>query len=92
MRSVLRHSFENVNSKLGGADAPSVTDKHGLVKRSRASGTLERAGFARPICSTHVAEGLSRACSIEATKESIFAMKKNVWRAVVEVGFIIFLF
>jgi hypothetical protein len=32
------------------------------------------------------------ACSIEATKESIFAMKKNVWRAVIEVGFIIFLF
>jgi hypothetical protein len=25
-------------------------------------------------------------------KESIFAMKKNVWRAVIEVGFIIFLF
>jgi hypothetical protein len=25
-------------------------------------------------------------------KESVFAMKKNVWRAVVEVGFIIFLF
>jgi hypothetical protein len=24
--------------------------------------------------------------------ESIFAMKKNVWRAVIEVGFIIFLF
>jgi hypothetical protein len=32
------------------------------------------------------------ACSIEVTKESIFAMKKNVWRAVIEVGFIIFLF
>jgi hypothetical protein len=32
------------------------------------------------------------ACSIEATKESIFAMKKNVWRAVIEGGFIIFLF
>jgi hypothetical protein len=31
-------------------------------------------------------------CSIEATKESIVAMKKNVWRAVIEVGFIIFLF
>jgi hypothetical protein len=26
------------------------------------------------------------------TKESMFAMKKNVWRAVIEVGFIIFLF
>ena len=25
-------------------------------------------------------------------KESMFAMKKNVWRAVIEVGFIIFLF
>src|SRR6202022_4237960 len=34
----------------------------------------------------------SRARSIEALKESIFAMKKNVWRAVIEVGFIIFLF
>jgi hypothetical protein len=33
-----------------------------------------------------------RADSIEATKESIVVMKKNVWRAVVEVGFIIFLF
>jgi hypothetical protein len=26
------------------------------------------------------------------TKESMFAMKKNAWRAVIEVGFIIFLF
>ena len=26
------------------------------------------------------------------TRESILAMKKNVWRAVIEVGFIIFLF
>jgi hypothetical protein len=26
------------------------------------------------------------------TKESIFAMKKNFWRAVIEAGFIIFLF
>jgi hypothetical protein len=25
-------------------------------------------------------------------QESVFAMKKNVWRAVIEVGFIIFLF
>ena len=30
--------------------------------------------------------------SIEVTKESTFVMKKNVWRAVIEVGFIIFLF
>jgi hypothetical protein len=29
---------------------------------------------------------------METTKESIFAMKKNGWRAVIEVGFIIFLF
>jgi hypothetical protein len=27
-----------------------------------------------------------------APKESVFAMKKNVWRAVIEVAFIIFLF
>jgi hypothetical protein len=27
-----------------------------------------------------------------AAKELVFAMKKNVWRAVIEVGFIIFLF
>ena len=30
--------------------------------------------------------------SIEVTKESTFVMKKSVWRAVIEVGFIIFLF
>jgi hypothetical protein len=41
---------------------------------------------------THVPRRASRACSIEATKEVIVAMKKNVWRAVIEVGFIIFLF
>jgi hypothetical protein len=29
---------------------------------------------------------------METTKESIFAMNKNGWRAVIEVGFIIFLF
>ena len=29
---------------------------------------------------------------MEATNESISAMKKNVWRAVIEVGFITFLF
>jgi hypothetical protein len=27
-----------------------------------------------------------------SAKESVFAMKKNIWRAVIEVGFIIFLF
>ena len=27
-----------------------------------------------------------------SAKEPVFAMKKNVWRAVIEVGFIIFLF
>lgn len=34
----------------------------------------------------------ARVCSIHETTESIFPMKKNVWRAVIEVGFIIFLF
>jgi len=29
---------------------------------------------------------------IEAIRKSIFAMKKNVWRAVIEVSFIVFLF
>src|SRR6266700_3444711 len=42
--------------------------------------------------STHVYRKASRACSLEATKESIVAIKKNLWRAVIEVGFIIFLF
>jgi hypothetical protein len=31
-------------------------------------------------------------CSIEVIKETVLAMKKNVWRAVIEIGFIIFLF
>jgi hypothetical protein len=39
-----------------------------------------------------VARRASRACSIEATMESLLPMTKNVWRAVIEVGFIIFLF
>lgn len=30
--------------------------------------------------------------SIKKTQEPIFAMNKNVWRAVIEIGFIIFLF
>jgi hypothetical protein len=34
----------------------------------------------------------SGASSRTATKESVFAMKKNVWRGVIEVAFIIFLF
>ena len=29
---------------------------------------------------------------MDATRESIIAMKKNVWRALIEIGFIIFLF
>ena len=37
-------------------------------------------------------ELLVSASSIEATKGMILAMKKNIWRAVIEVGFIIFLF
>jgi hypothetical protein len=45
-----------------------------------------------PNRSSQVAGGVSRACSIEVTVESIFAMKKNNWRAVIEVLFIIFLF
>jgi hypothetical protein len=31
-------------------------------------------------------------CSVEATPEPIFKMKKNLWRAVIEVAFIVFLF
>ena len=38
------------------------------------------------------AELLVRASSIEATKGGILSMKKNIWRAVIEVSFIIFLF
>jgi hypothetical protein len=34
----------------------------------------------------------SRLSPIEATKGMILAMKKNIWRAAIEVGFIIFLF
>ena len=37
-------------------------------------------------------ELLVSASSIEATKGMILAMKKNIWRAAIEVGFIIFLF
>jgi hypothetical protein len=33
-----------------------------------------------------------QATPVEVKKESILAMKKNIWRAVIEVGFIIFLF
>jgi hypothetical protein len=35
---------------------------------------------------------LSCACPIEAIKESILAMKNSVWRALIEIGFIVFLF
>jgi hypothetical protein len=35
---------------------------------------------------------LVRASSIEVTKGMILAMKRNIWRAVLEVSFIIFLF
>lgn len=31
-------------------------------------------------------------CSLGATEEALLAMKKNPWRAVIEVGFIVFLF
>jgi hypothetical protein len=31
-------------------------------------------------------------CWIEVIEETVLAMKKNVWRAVIEIGFIIFLF
>jgi hypothetical protein len=41
---------------------------------------------------TTLPEGASRVSSVETIKESILAMKKNVLRAVIEVGFIIFLF
>jgi hypothetical protein len=37
-------------------------------------------------------EELIMPASIEVTQESTFVMKKSVWRAVIEVGFIIFLF
>jgi hypothetical protein len=39
-----------------------------------------------------VPEGLLVPSSVEGNKESIFFMRKNVWRAVIEAGFIIFLF
>ena len=39
-----------------------------------------------------LARRASRLSSIEATKGMILAMKKNIWRAAIEVGFIIFLF
>ncbi len=48
--------------------------------------------FIQPSDSARVAGKASCACSSEATKESIFAMKKNLWRAVIEVAFIVFLF
>jgi len=41
---------------------------------------------------TTLPEEFSRVSSVETIKESILAMKKNVLRAVIEVGFIIFLF
>jgi hypothetical protein len=44
------------------------------------------------VCSATLPIRASRASSIEATKGMVFAMKKNVWRAVIEVVFIIFLF
>jgi hypothetical protein len=45
-----------------------------------------------PNRSTQFARKVSRADSIQADAELIFAMTKNIWRAVTEVGFIIFLF
>jgi len=47
----------------------------------------ERAG-----ASSALPEGLLVPSSVEGSKESIFFMRKNVWRAVIEAGFIIFLF
>ena len=41
---------------------------------------------------TTLPQGAYRVSSGETIKESILAMKKNVLRAVIEVGFIIFLF
>jgi hypothetical protein len=52
---------------------------------------LNKQRYIQPGRVTQVARRASRACSIDATMESIFHMKKNVWRAVIEVGFIIFL-
>jgi hypothetical protein len=49
-------------------------------------------GASSPTALPTLPEDFCRAYSIEATRESILAMKKNIWRAVIEVGFIIFLF
>jgi len=43
-------------------------------------------------CSAPLPRRASRLSPIEATKGMILAMKKNIWRAAIEVGFIIFLF
>ena len=40
----------------------------------------------------HVTEKSFRLSPIEVTMGMILAMKKNIWRAAIEVGFIIFLF
>jgi hypothetical protein len=61
-----------------------------LVAGTLAKGTSS--GASSPAALPMLPEDFCRARSIEPTKESIFAMKKNVWRAVIEVCFIIFLF
>jgi hypothetical protein len=62
-----------------------------LLGRARILTKLTRSGAASPTAPPKLPEELL-ALLIEATTELIFAMKKNVWRAVIEVGFIIFLF
>jgi hypothetical protein len=46
----------------------------------------------RPGIYNNLASKALRSSSIAATEASILAMKNNVWRAIIEIGFIIFLF